>query len=392
MNTLPEINTTKKKTKRRSIIGGLFGGYGSRQSQEEEERQLQMEHSLARTVEELQAQLNMSRTLGHETTEAATRIISTLKQLKEQEANGDSELARVLNAIGNDAEEIMAMARQLTSDAEGLEEGASPLPQPAQTTRRPLMVMAVGDPHTMRQLTTAWGGSCDIVACGSHWEAMAQIMAAEPDIVVADVQSELINGLELCRRLKAIPKTWLTPIVMVASNEQQHTAAMRQGAEACITKPFNTDIVRWQVMNIISAQQRRHHRMEQERWAQSMQEDTEDLASRKKLMMRVKDFIRKNLDDSGLSIEMIAEEVGVSRSHLHRKMKESMGMTPHEYIRQARMERAMQLLGRDDTNITEVAYSCGFANSVSFSISFKKMYGITPSEYTVKKRGTAVSR
>ena len=91
--------------------------------------------------------------------------------------------------------------------------------------------------------------------------------------------------------------------------------------------------------------------------------------------------INHHLNDSDLSVDFIADEVGISRVHLHRKMKELTGQTPHDFIRNLRLKQAANLLSRPGMNITEVVYACGFNNAASFSTIFKKFYGMTPREY-----------
>ena len=100
-----------------------------------------------------------------------------------------------------------------------------------------------------------------------------------------------------------------------------------------------------------------------------------------KLLERVMSVINKNVTNSDLNVDMIAEEVGISRVHLHRKMKELTGLTPHDFIRNIRMKKAATLLSSGDMNVSEIMYACGFSNAASFSTVFKKMYGMSPREY-----------
>ena len=100
-----------------------------------------------------------------------------------------------------------------------------------------------------------------------------------------------------------------------------------------------------------------------------------------KLLERVMTAINGHLDDSDLSVDMVAEQVGISRVHLHRKMKELTGQTPHDFIRNLRLKQAANLLANQGMNVTEVMYACGFSNSASFSTVFKKFYGMSPRDY-----------
>ena len=100
-----------------------------------------------------------------------------------------------------------------------------------------------------------------------------------------------------------------------------------------------------------------------------------------KLLERVMAVINKNLTNTDLNIDMIAEEVGISRVHLHRKMKELTNQTPHDLVRNIRLKQAANLLANQHQNITEVMFACGFSNAASFSTMFKNMYGVSPKEY-----------
>ena len=99
------------------------------------------------------------------------------------------------------------------------------------------------------------------------------------------------------------------------------------------------------------------------------------------LLERVMKVINKNISNSDLSVDAIADEVGLSRVHLHRKMKELTGQTPHDFIRNIRLKQAAHLFQTRNMNITEVMYACGFNNAASFSTIFKKFYGMSPRDY-----------
>ena len=91
--------------------------------------------------------------------------------------------------------------------------------------------------------------------------------------------------------------------------------------------------------------------------------------------------INQNIANSSLSVDFLADEVGISRVHLHRKMKELTGQTPHDFVRNIRLKQAANLLAEGNMNVAEVVYACGFGNAASFSTVFKKFYGMSPREY-----------
>ena len=99
------------------------------------------------------------------------------------------------------------------------------------------------------------------------------------------------------------------------------------------------------------------------------------------MLSRIMKVINANIKNSDLSVDQIADEVGISRVHLHRKMKQLTGQTPHDFIRNIRLKQAANLLTSGNMNITEVMYACGFNNAASFSTIFKKFYGMSPREF-----------
>ena len=92
-------------------------------------------------------------------------------------------------------------------------------------------------------------------------------------------------------------------------------------------------------------------------------------------------IINGNINNPYLSVELIAREVGISRAHLHRKMKELTNQGPRDLVRNIRLKKAADLLASGHRNITEVMYACGFENAASFSIKFKALYGMSPMVY-----------
>ena len=105
------------------------------------------------------------------------------------------------------------------------------------------------------------------------------------------------------------------------------------------------------------------------------------------LMDRVLKEINAHLDDPQFNVENLSECVGVSRVHLHRKLKEIIGMSPSDYIRTIRLKRACELLKRHDIEVTQVAFEIGICSQSHFSTHFKRYTGYSPSEYRARYVG-----
>ena len=99
------------------------------------------------------------------------------------------------------------------------------------------------------------------------------------------------------------------------------------------------------------------------------------------MVRRVMDYIEQNIGNSEANVGDMAAAAATSRSGLQRKLKQVMGITPQDLLREARMKHACQLLRQTDKTVSEVAYACGFTDPKYFSRSFKQSTGKSPTEY-----------
>jgi AraC-like DNA-binding protein len=156
---------------------------------------------------------------------------------------------------------------------------------------------------------------------------------------------------------------------------------LEAAADAYIMRPFNMDILRRTIVNLLHRQETLKLKFGRKDQLEDMVDDVNMKSPDEKLLERIMTVINSNLSNMEISIEQIADSVGISRVHLHRKMKELTGQTPHDFIRGIRLKKAAQLLRKGDMSITEVVYACGFGSAASFSTIFKKQYGVAPREY-----------
>ena len=213
--------------------------------------------------------------------------------------------------------------------------------------------------------------------------ALNEILKNKPDLVISDVMMPEMDGTTLCTKLKANINTNDLPVILLTakSREEDQLEGLQTGADAYILKPFNMDILRRTIINLLTMRRTLKNKFtgkeRQEEKVEQRQIQTPDDA----LMQRVMEVINENIGDSDLSVDMIAQKVGISRVHLHRKMKELTNQTPHSFIRNIRLQQAAKLLKDGKQSITDVMYICGFSNSASFSTMFKNLYGCSPREY-----------
>lgn len=213
--------------------------------------------------------------------------------------------------------------------------------------------------------------------------ALNEILKNKPDLIISDIMMPEMDGTTLCAKLKSNINTNDVPIILLTakSREEDQLEGLQTGADAYILKPFNMDILRRTIINLLTMRRTLKNKFtgkeRQEEKVEQKKIQTPDDA----LMQRVMEVINENIGDSDLSVDMIAQKVGISRVHLHRKMKELTNQTPHCFIRNIRLQQAAKLLKDGKQSITDVMYACGFSNSASFSTMFKNLYGCSPREY-----------
>ena len=293
--------------------------------------------------------------------------------------------------LGNEHLEPEEMVEASSTEHESIDalqdtEWSTPNIQPSvpDTLRKKLSIVIAEDDDEIRDfLISQLGQDYEIKACPNGREAFSETLGTLPDLVLSDIMMPEMDGNTLCSKIKSNPSTNHIPVVLLTAKnlDEDKLQGLETGADAYIVKPFNMDILRQTIVNLINT-----HRLLRLKYARNdeLEEKVDDIQMKspdEKLLERIIKAVNQHLNDSELSVDMIADEVGISRVHLHRKMKELTGQTPHNFIRNIRLKKAANLLGNQGMNITEVMYACGFSNPTSFSTVFKKFYGVSPRDY-----------
>ena len=249
--------------------------------------------------------------------------------------------------------------------------------------RRQRVVIVEDDEEIREFLKSELSSDYQVTTCPDGREGLSEVLHTIPDLVISDVMMPEMDGNTMCSKIKSNATTSHIPVIMLTakSRDEDLLEGLEMGADAYIPKPFNMDILRRTIINLIHT-----HQMLQLKYGRNdqLEEQVDQIKMKspdEQLLERVMKVINKNISNSDLSVDAIADEVGLSRVHLHRKMKELTGQTPHDFIRNIRLKQAANLLASHNMNITEVMYACGFNNAASFSTIFKKFYGMSPRDY-----------
>lgn len=223
-----------------------------------------------------------------------------------------------------------------------------------------------------------------VTACSNGKEAIELVFKKEPELIISDVMMPEMDGITLCRKLKQNIHKKHIPIILLTAKtrDEDNIEGLENGADAYLTKPFNIEVLQHTVNNLINnREQLRSHYSGNLQMYDEQVEKPDMQTPDERLMERLMKVINANLSNANLTVEMLATEVGYSRVHLGRKLKELTGQSPRDFIRNTRLKQAANLLSEKRHAISEVADMVGFSNIANFSTVFKELYGMTPMEY-----------
>ena len=209
-------------------------------------------------------------------------------------------------------------------------------------------------------------------------------VAEMPDLVISDVMMPGLDGFELCRKLKTDPRTSHIPVILLTAraSAESKIQGLETGADDYITKPFDVKELGVRVCNLIEQRRRLRERFQREFILRPREEVVTSADDR--FLCRAMQVVEAHLDDAGFSAERFAREVGLSATHLHRKLKALTGHSATEFVRMVRLKRAAYLIEKGRGNIAEIAYAVGFNNPSYFAARFRELYGVAPSEYAAR--------
>ncbi len=245
-------------------------------------------------------------------------------------------------------------------------------------------VVVVDDDSELREyIKRNLGPAYKVVAVSDGEAALKEIGEKLPDIVVTDIKMEGINGLDLLRRIKGNMNTHHIPVILLSASagSDERMKGWKSGADGYLAKPFSINELDSMISGLLS------NRSKLKGIFSGTQKSVDNIAAPKvkgideELMDKINRYINDNLSEATMNVDGLSEYVGLSRSQLHRRMKDIVGVAPSDYIRNVKLRKACEMLAGVDVDISQVAYSLGFNAQSHFSTLFKRYTGVTPTEY-----------
>jgi len=211
-------------------------------------------------------------------------------------------------------------------------------------------------------------------------EGLEKALNLVPSLIISDVMMPGMDGNELCKTLKSDIRTSHVPIILLTAktSEEDKITGLQHKADDYLTKPFKTRELKIRVKNLIELRDRL-----QEKFKSSVMvkpQEIEVSSMEQVFLEKLMNVIEQNIGNESFGVEQLSEEMNMSRVHLHRKLQALTSHSPSDFIRNFRLQRAMDLLRKKSGTISEIAYSVGFSSPTYFSKCFSDKFGYPPKE------------
>ncbi len=224
-------------------------------------------------------------------------------------------------------------------------------------------------------------GMYNVFEAKNGYEAISIAQSKSIDLIISDIMMPEMDGLKFCSEIKTDITTSHIPVVLLTARTSTKTKQQgyNKGADAYITKPFDADLLKMQVQNLINSRKKLIEKFKKNIILEpsELKLESPDEILLNKLLKVVED----NLSESTFMASTLIEKMHMSQSVLYRKLKVLTGQSISEFIRTIRIKRASQLLLQTNLSIAEIAYEVGFNDLKYFRRCFKKAFEQTPSQY-----------
>jgi signal transduction histidine kinase/DNA-binding response OmpR family regulator len=260
------------------------------------------------------------------------------------------------------------------------DEGKESIPLPEK--EKSVTVLIIEDNYELRNyLKTLLIREYRVVTAPNGKQGLETALTIIPDLIITDIMMPQMDGFEVCSMVKSDIRTSHVPVILLTAlyEPEKQIGGFRTGADAYITKPFDENIFLARVENLLKsrAKLRQVFSVSDSEWANEM----EPLHSDRILIQKASHFIEQHLNDRTFVIDTLASAMGMSISTMYRKIKVLTNQSPTEFIRYIRLKKAVKLMDEGNSNVDEIGFAVGFNSHSYFTSSFKKQFGMTPSEY-----------
>jgi len=243
-------------------------------------------------------------------------------------------------------------------------------------------ILIIDDNEDMLEFLSVVLGDTYKLHLAANGEIAQTILDSEViNLIVSDIMMPGIDGFELCRRIKSNVEYCHIPIILLTSKNTYaaHIEGLEVGADAYIQKPFSSELLQVQIANLL-----KNRRKIKDHFASSPFDDVGVMAHSKTdeaFLRKLDEYIRENIKDPNIDIDMLAEHMFMSRTTFYRKIKSLSSLSPKELIDITRLKKAASLIAENEFSLSEISKKVGYSSQSLFTRNFQKYFKMTPVEY-----------
>jgi YesN/AraC family two-component response regulator len=208
-----------------------------------------------------------------------------------------------------------------------------------------------------------------------------------PDLIISDIMMPEMDGIAFCKKIKTDLVSCHIPVILLTAKTaiEHRIEGLETGADSYIPKPFNPKHLLIRIEKLIELRRVLKEKFKNDNDFEPVQMAVTSVDQ--KFLTKTVELIKQKISDPNLGVENLGDEIGMSRGHLHRKLKSLTGQSPSEFIRTIRLKQAAYLLSKEDIPVSEVSYLVGFSSPSYFASCFNKQYGLTPTHFREQNLG-----
>jgi DNA-binding response OmpR family regulator/signal transduction histidine kinase len=244
----------------------------------------------------------------------------------------------------------------------------------------PIILVVEDNPIERLFIKVTLENQFNVIEAADGLEGILRAKEIIPDLIVSDIIMPVIDGYELCRRLKKDVLTSHIPIILLTArgSEESVLQGLETGADDYITKPFSKSLLVARAGNLLEL--RRQLQLERKNRMTFQPENITVSPMDDEFYKKLQDTVETHLSDPDFNVEALSRVLQMSQATLYRKIHALTGKTPTSFIRSYRVKRAAQLLEAHAGNVSEVADRVGFVDKSYFAMCFKEQFHCSPSE------------
>lgn len=255
---------------------------------------------------------------------------------------------------------------------------------------KPLVLLVENNPDVIDFVRISLGSKYNFIFAENGEEGLARAALFSPVVMVSDIMMPVMDGLTMCRKMKENPATSHIPIILLTARQldENKVEGIRMGADSYLTKPFDIELLDAHIDHLIQRNEELKRYFKKELVA--IPDATHAATGDERFIEKVMNIIESNVSDPDFGVEQLCRSVGMSTTHLYRKLKSTTHLSANEIIKKYRIKKASLLLQNKEGNISEIMYVVGFSSLSYFSKCFRKEYGVSPKDYQQQAKGREI--